>query len=74
MLHSGVVTRLSKPLCVLVNGKMKEAQEDCVKWPQVDEKTFIRFSQWAYTGSYLAAEPEIILLLSDITTKSIKMK
>ncbi|KAK8096443.1 uncharacterized protein PG998_014311 [Apiospora kogelbergensis] len=70
VLHSGVVARLSKPLCVLVNGKMKEAQEDCVKWPQVDEKTFIRFSQWAYTGSYLAAEPEIILIPADITTES----
>lgn len=69
VLHTGVVARLSKPLDVLVNGAMKEAREGRVEWPDVDGETFVRFSQWAYTGTYLAAEPDIVLYPSDITTE-----
>lgn len=40
---------------------MKEANEHSVYWEDVDEKTFLRFAQWAYTGEYIPAEPEFIL-------------
>jgi hypothetical protein len=40
---------------------MKEANERCVYWEDVDEKTFVRFAQWAYTGEYSSAEPDIVM-------------
>lgn len=39
---------------------MKEANEKLVHWPDVDENTFERFSQWAYTGDYDPEEPEVV--------------
>lgn len=45
---------------------MREAQEKCVKWPDIDEKTFVRSAQWAYTRNYDTEEPEIILDYSSI--------
>lgn len=59
--HGAAISRLSKPLGVLINGDMCEAKEKCVKWPDVDEKTFVRFTQWAYTETYVTEEPEILL-------------
>lgn len=50
--HESAVSRLSKSLNDLLNGSMKEANEHCVHWEDVDEKTFLRFAQWAYTGEY----------------------
>lgn len=38
----------------------------CVEWPDIDEQTFARFTQWAYTESYVTAEPDIILDQSSI--------
>lgn len=40
---------------------MKEANDHCVHWEDVDEKTFLRFAQWAYTGEYSPAEPDRII-------------
>lgn len=37
---------------------MKEAREQCAIWEEFDEETFLRFSQFAYTGSYDGAEPQ----------------
>lgn len=45
---------------------MREARERCVDWPDVDEKTFVRFAQWAYTKDYATEEPEIVLDHSSI--------
>lgn len=59
--HGSAISRLSKPLDVLINGDMREAKEKCVKWPDVDEKTFVRFTQWAYTKTYVTEEPDILL-------------
>lgn len=59
--HGTAISRLSKPLSVLINGDMCEAKEKCVKWPDVDEKTFVRFTQWAYTKTYVTEEPDILL-------------
>ncbi|KAI1489643.1 hypothetical protein F5X96DRAFT_599630 [Biscogniauxia mediterranea] len=52
MLHADLVAHLSKPLAVLINGKMKEAREGYAELPEVDERTFVRFCQFAYTGDY----------------------
>lgn len=60
-IHSAAISRLSKPLGVLINGEMCEAKEKCVNWPEVDEKTFVRFTQWAYTETYVTEEPVILL-------------
>lgn len=40
---------------------MREAKEKRVQWPDIDERTFVRFTQWAYTKTYVAEEPEILL-------------
>lgn len=45
---------------------MSEAKEGCVRLEDVEESTFIRFSQFAYTGDYIAADPEILLDSSTI--------
>ncbi len=37
---------------------MIEASEKIVRWPDIDEEAFVRFSQWAYTGEYTPPEPE----------------
>lgn len=59
--HGAAISKFSKPLHVLLNGHMREAQEKCVNWPDVDEKTFVRFVQWAYTNDYVTEEPDIVL-------------
>lgn len=57
--HGTAISRLSKPLFVLISGDMREAKEKRVEWPDVDEKTFVRFTQWAYTQTYVTEEPDI---------------
>lgn len=65
-IHGAAFSELSKPLAVLLNGPHKEAQNSRVEWPDVDEQTFVRFTQWAYTKSYAPQEPEIVLGQSNI--------
>ena len=43
----------------MVNGSMEEAQTGCVTWEDVDEDTFARFAQFAYTGDYSPASHEL---------------
>ncbi|KAI1641133.1 hypothetical protein F4809DRAFT_658985 [Biscogniauxia mediterranea] len=57
MMHADLVAHLSKPLAVLINGKMKEAREGYAELPEVDERTFVRFCQFAYTGDYKVPAP-----------------
>ena len=45
---------------------MSEAKEGCAWLEDVEESTFIRFSQYAYTGDYIAADPEVLLDASTI--------
>jgi hypothetical protein len=47
---------------------MSEAKEGCAFSGEVDEHTFVRFSQYAYTGDYTTADPEILLDASSIAT------
>ena len=49
---------------------MSEANEGCALLEDVEESTFIRFSQYAYTGEYIAADPEILLDSSTIARPS----
>ena len=67
-LHSTLVSHQSKPLCVHISGKMSEAKEGCVLLDDIDEDTFIRFSQHTYTGDYTTAEPVVLLDASTIAT------
>jgi hypothetical protein len=55
-LHSDLVAHQSRALDILINGDMNEARERCASWEDVDEQTFIRFSQFIYTGDYTGAE------------------
>lgn len=65
-IHSALLSHQSPVLDKLVNGGFAEAAEKCVKWDSVDEDTFVRFWQYAYTGKYtvdlsiagLEAEPQ----------------
>ncbi|EOO01092.1 hypothetical protein UCRPA7_3362 [Phaeoacremonium minimum UCRPA7] len=61
MLHKEILARLSPALDALLNGSMREATEGVVEWDDLDEDTFVRFGQYAYTGEYDAAEPDILL-------------
>jgi hypothetical protein len=54
--HSSIVACQSECLEKLVNGDMKEAIERCATLCDVDSDTFVRFSQYAYTGDYRAAQ------------------
>jgi hypothetical protein len=56
-LHKALVAHQSLSLNVLVNGNLKEAKEQCAIWDEVAEDTFVRFSQFAYTGDYEAPVP-----------------
>ncbi|RYP32633.1 hypothetical protein DL767_005138 [Monosporascus sp. MG133] len=51
-IHSGAVLHLSPYFETLINGSMKEAQDRRVLWDDIDEETFVTFSQFAYMGHY----------------------
>jgi hypothetical protein len=58
----------AKSLGVLVNRNMTDAKERCALPQDVDRRTFVRFSQYAYTGDYVAANPDVLLDSSTITS------
>ena len=43
----------------MMNGHMAEAQQGFAVLKEVDEGTFTRFAQWAYSGYYVGAEHEV---------------
>lgn len=49
---------------------MSEAKEGSALLEDIDEHTFVRFSQYAYTGDYATPDPEILLDASVIATTS----
>ncbi|GAB0142529.1 hypothetical protein EsHS_00003074 [Epichloe bromicola] len=51
-IHTAIFAKQSRCLERLVNGLMKEATEGKATWESVDEDTFVRFWQFAYTGDY----------------------
>ncbi|KAM0805424.1 hypothetical protein BDR22DRAFT_884955 [Usnea florida] len=58
-LHASLVSQHSKPLERMMNGHMAEAQQGFAVLKEVDEGTFTRFAQWAYSGYYTSAEHEV---------------
>ena len=65
-MHSALVAHLSQPLHALVHGKMLESNQGRARLVDVDEQTFVRFIEFAYTGEYTPADPEILLQADDI--------
>ncbi|XDG09188.1 hypothetical protein ABKA04_008803 [Annulohypoxylon sp. FPYF3050] len=57
-IHDELVARMSKPLRTLVQGEWKEKNEGLVEWSEIDEETFVRFCEFAYTGNYQPAKPQ----------------
>lgn len=55
-IHSGALLPLSPYFVSLINGEMREAQERRVVWDDIDEQTFLIFSQFAYRGDYKVPE------------------
>ncbi|SPJ84161.1 uncharacterized protein FTOL_10678 [Fusarium torulosum] len=56
-LHKHMIAKLSPALNILVNGKMREAEEGRVEWPDLDVETFVRFAKFVYSADYDEAEP-----------------
>lgn len=50
--HAAIVAKQSKALDALINGSMKEAFARKAVFEDIEEDTFIRFCQFAYTGDY----------------------
>jgi len=50
--HTALVAEQSLALRALVSGFLEEAQTGSATWEEVDEDTFARFAQFAYTGDY----------------------
>lgn len=69
--HSALIAYHSKPLGVLVNGEMLEAKEGCAFLEDTDERTFLLFSQYAYTGDYATVDPKMVSNASAITTNEV---
>jgi hypothetical protein len=52
-----LITRLSPALDVLINGKMREAQEGRIEWPDLDVETFVHLAKFAYYANYDEPKP-----------------
>ncbi len=59
-IHSTLIVHHSKLLDVLVNENLSKAKRECALLQDVDEDTFVRFSQYAYTEEYIAATSDIL--------------
>ncbi|CEJ82750.1 hypothetical protein VHEMI02798 [[Torrubiella] hemipterigena] len=66
-IHGALVAHQSRALHTLVYGGLKESQEQCVEWAEVDPDTFIRFAQYLYTGDYAAAATEWLVQSAQAT-------
>ena len=53
-IHSGLVSRLSKPLDCLINGNMIEKRQGWAKLEDISASNFERFVEWTYKGYYTA--------------------
>ena len=60
-IHSGLAERLSMTRGTLVGGDMIEPQQGSARSNDIDENTFPRFTEFAYTGGYRNPESHIIL-------------
>lgn len=51
-IHTVLVAEQSPALSTLVNGIMEGVQTGTAIWEEVDEETFARWAQFAYTRDY----------------------
>ncbi|CZR54968.1 uncharacterized protein PAC_04853 [Phialocephala subalpina] len=63
VVHEQALADLSTALTTLMQGKMSESLAGEATWKDVDQETFIRFIQFAYTGDY--SVPVMIVKASD---------
>ncbi|KAF2669824.1 hypothetical protein BT63DRAFT_454006 [Microthyrium microscopicum] len=52
--HSGALENQSSALTALLRNPMAEANTKTVTWPDTEPETFVRFSQFLYTGDYVS--------------------
>ena len=55
-IHRELLVKVSDVLRALISGGMSESIKGEVEWPDVDEETFVRFSEFVYNGAYTDAE------------------
>ena len=55
-----LASHYSPILKTLITGPMTEAKERCVLFEDIDEETFERFCEYAYTGDYPVPSPSIV--------------
>lgn len=58
-IHKELIAAQSPVLKALVNGRMREAHEGRIEWPDVSVDTFVRFAEFAYSRDYKEAEYEV---------------
>ncbi len=72
--HQELVARFSAPLKVMMQGKMKEAQDGVATLEDVDKTTFGPFVEWIYTGDFnpakTATKAEVTAKEADIAESS----
>ncbi len=57
--HSSLIAHHSEFLDLLVNEYISKTKEKCALLKDVEEQTFVQFSQYAYIGDYSAADSDI---------------
>ncbi|KAL5903066.1 hypothetical protein ACKVV7_011374 [Pyricularia oryzae] len=58
-IHSYLVAEQSAALRTTVHGEFKEAKDGFVTWDDIDERTFLSFWDYVYTGDYDDPEPVV---------------
>ncbi|KAK0645423.1 hypothetical protein B0T16DRAFT_411146 [Cercophora newfieldiana] len=66
-IHSALVAAQSPAFDRLVNSEFKEAQDFHVELDNVEEDTFVRFVQFAYTGQYCEPDLDVVAGASNAT-------
>ena len=58
--HSKLAIRLSPVFCALINGGMIESRERVASLGDIDEDTFGRFCEYAYTENFSVPAPRTV--------------
>lgn len=58
-IHNALIAKNSKTLNALINGGMSETADGYATLEDVEVGTFVRFTQWLYTGNYDARSPSL---------------
>lgn len=57
-IHGGLLRNHSEAFRALIDREMSESGLGLVKLPDIDEGTFMSFSEYVYTGNYSEPEPQ----------------